>query len=124
MRTHLTECSAETLEALDFVDVTDEIQASVDSSGIRNGQVTIFAPDSSCSLIVNELESGLLSDIRAAVVRLASDNPSGRKSMIGSTSVVLPAVDGVLRLGTWQRVLLVELEGARTRSIVVQIVGE
>ena len=124
MRTHMTECSAATLEALDFVDVTEEIQASLAESEIRDGHVTVFTPDSSCSLIVNELESGLLSDIRAAVARLGAGSSSGGKTMIGSTSVVIPAVDGVLRLGTWQRVLLVELEGARTRSIVVQIVGD
>jgi thiamine phosphate synthase YjbQ (UPF0047 family) len=44
--------------------------------------------------------------------------------MLGATSVVLPAVDGHLRLGTWQRVLLVELREPSQRSIVIQIVGE
>jgi thiamine phosphate synthase YjbQ (UPF0047 family) len=44
--------------------------------------------------------------------------------MIGSTSVVIPAVDGRLRLGTWQRVLLVELDEPARRSFLVQVVGE
>jgi thiamine phosphate synthase YjbQ (UPF0047 family) len=44
--------------------------------------------------------------------------------MLGSSSVVLPATDGRLRLGVWQRVLLVELEAPQQRRIVVQVVGE
>ena len=124
MRTHMTECSAATIEPLDFVDLTDDIQESLAESGITSGHVTVFIPDSNCALIVNELESGLLSDIKAAVERLGSNGAVGGTTMIGTTSVVVPAVDGMLRLGTWQRILLVELEGARTRSVVVQIVGE
>jgi thiamine phosphate synthase YjbQ (UPF0047 family) len=37
---------------------------------------------------------------------------------------VIPVVDGALRLGTWQRLLLVELEGASDRAILIQLVGE
>jgi thiamine phosphate synthase YjbQ (UPF0047 family) len=33
-------------------------------------------------------------------------------------------MDGKLRLGQWQRVLLLELDRAQERSIIVQIVGE
>jgi thiamine phosphate synthase YjbQ (UPF0047 family) len=43
---------------------------------------------------------------------------------IGSPSAVLPVVDGRVHLGMWQRLLLVELEGPRERSLNVQIVGE
>ena len=46
------------------------------------------------------------------------------KAMVGAPSVVLPFVDGKLRLGTWQRVLLLELEEPGPRPVVVQIVGE
>ena len=144
MRTYQWECSARTVEPLDFVDLTDEIEKALTSSGIDDGQVTVFCPHTSCSLVVNERESGLLSDTRAAVRRMreaapkergaasdgpqnkraASDGPQNKTSMIGAASIVLPAVGGRLRLGSWQRVLLVEWERGTDRSIVVQIVGE
>ncbi|MGH2752620.1 MAG: secondary thiamine-phosphate synthase enzyme YjbQ [Actinomycetota bacterium] len=124
MRTHQMECAAETEEAPSFVDLTDDIQDALDESRIANGQVTVFSPDTTCALLVNERESGLLEDIKRTIARL---NPNGHEQhtgMLGATSVVLPAVEGRLRLGTWQRVLLVELREPSRRSIVIQIVGD
>ena len=123
MKTSQWEYQARTLEPLDVVDLTDEIDGALGSSGIENGQVTVFCPHTACSLVVNERESGLLSDTRAAVTRLRQA-PGGPSHMIGSASIVLPAVGGRLRLGSWQRVLLFEWQRGADRQIVVQIVGE
>jgi thiamine phosphate synthase YjbQ (UPF0047 family) len=115
MKTHQTECTATTKTALDFVDITDEVQGA----GIASGQVTVFAPHRDCAILINERESGLHTDIRTTLERLG-----GKRTVVGSKSVVLPAMDGELRLGQWQRVLLLELDRAQKRSIIVQIVGE
>jgi len=124
MKTHHAQCTTGTRAAMDFVDITDDIQACLDDSGIRGGQVTVFSPQPNCAIVVNELESGLLADIKAAADRLGASRPQERRTMIGSASAVFPAIEGKLQLGTWQRVLLVELEGPSTRSVLVQIVGE
>lgn len=124
MRTHQARCSATTRDLLDFVDLTEQVQSALDESGITDGQVTVFVPDASCAILVNERESGLLEDIKRTIGRLESNGGGVRAGIVGSTSVVLPAVDGRIRLGTWQRVLLLELESASSRSVVVQIVGE
>ena len=124
MRTHQVECETKTKAAPSFVDLTDEIQKALGESGISDGQVTVFSPDTTCALLVNERESGLLEDIKRAIVRLSPNGDDARAGMLGATSVVLPAVDGQLRLGIWQRVLLVELREPSQRSIVIQIVGE
>jgi thiamine phosphate synthase YjbQ (UPF0047 family) len=123
MRTHQCECTVNTLAVPDFVDITDDVKASLADSGICDGHVTIFSRSSSSPLIANERESGLLKDIKAAMARLDGSLRDGRP-IIGSASLMLPAVAGKLRLGTWQRVLLVELSQAGPRSVVVQIVGE
>jgi thiamine phosphate synthase YjbQ (UPF0047 family) len=119
MKTHQIECTATTKTALDFVDITDEVQGALTSSGIGSGQVTVFAPHRDCAILINERESGLHTDIRTTLERLG-----GKRTVVGSKSVVLPAMDGQLRLGQWQRVLLLELDRAQERSIIVQIVGE
>jgi secondary thiamine-phosphate synthase enzyme len=125
MRTHQVECETKTKAAPSFVDLTEEIQKALGESGISDGQVTVFSPDTTCALLVNERESGLLEDIKRAIVRLSPNGDDTRRAgMLGATSVVLPAVDGQLRLGMWQRVLLVELRAPSQRSIVIQIVGE
>ena len=119
MKTHQVECTATTKTALDFVDITDEVQGALTTSGIGSGQVTVFAPHQDCAILINERESGLHTDIRTTLERLG-----GKHTVVGSKSVVLPAMDGRLRLGQWQRVLLLELDRAQERSIIVQIVGE
>jgi len=124
VRTHQIECEAKTKAAPSFVDLTEDIQSVLDESGISDGQVTVFSPDTTCALLVNERESGLLEDIKRAIVRLSPNGDDSRTGMLGATSVVLPVVGGQLRLGMWQRVLLVELEEPSQRSFVIQIVGE
>jgi secondary thiamine-phosphate synthase enzyme len=124
MRTHRANCKTQTKNVLDFVDITDEVQAELDACGINDGQVTVFTDSDSCVLIVNERETGLLEDIRGAIRRFESFGRRGDKSLLGSASVVVPAVAGRLRLGVWQRLLLVELEKPDTRRIIVQVVGE
>jgi secondary thiamine-phosphate synthase enzyme len=124
MRIHRSECIATSLAAPDFVDLTERVREVLMDSGIGDGQVTVFAQDPHCVLMLNERETGLLADIKGAMKRLGTTHPDHGRAMIGSTSVVVPAVGGELRLGTWQRVLLVELSEARDRSVVVQIVGD
>ena len=121
LRTHHARCTAQTDDAPGFVDITDSIEAALVDSGIRNGQVTVFAQGEGCSLLVNERESGLLHDLRAVLTRLKDGWP---RSTIGSASLVLPAMEGRLGLGMWQRVLLVELDAPTARPVVVQVLGE
>ena len=123
MLTHRAECRARTSQPPDFVDLTDDIQDAVTSSAITHGRVTVFAPDSSCAILINERESGLLQDIKGAIARLSVRSDNG-KAVVGSSSIVVPVVDGRVSLGTWQRVLLVELAAPSERNIAIQIVGE
>lgn len=124
MLTHLAYRTRTTTTALDFVDVTDEVDTALRESGVRNGRVTVFAGDPDCALIVNERESGLWEDIRKVLERMEKERPCDRRAVIGSASVVVPAVEGRLHLGTWQRLLLVELGDPCERALSVQIVGE
>jgi len=53
-----------TKAAIDFVDLTDEVQEIVANSGIRNGLVHIFAPHATGILILTENNPALLVDIK------------------------------------------------------------
>lgn len=124
MNTQRAEFTVEAGVAFGFVDITDEIQNAIDEAGLEQGQASVFSPTAGCPLVINERESGLLVDIRNVVERLGDSSGADPKGLIGSPSVVLPFVDGKLRLGTWQRVLLLELNEPGIRPVVVQIVGE
>ncbi len=122
MQSHRCECSVTTPDVLEFVDVTDEVVDAFAECAISGGHVTVTAPPG-CSIIVNEFESGLLADLKRTMLQVQS-NENGSRPSIGSASVVLPARDGKIQLGRWQRLLLVELEGPNRRSVGVQVVGE
>lgn len=124
MQTYEERCSAQTQDLYDFVDITDQVQNAVEASGVDAGRVTVFSPADQCPLLLNERESGLLKDIRRAVDRVTQHGHLQAPTTIGSKSIVFPVVEGKLRLGRWQRLLLFELEGAARREVLVQIVGE
>ena len=106
-----------------FVDLTDHVQEALERSGVDDGQVTVFCADQGCSLLVQEREKGLMLDIRETLQRLATRRAGDHRRLIGSPSVVLPALGGRLRLGKWQRVLLIETEAPRPRTVLVNVVG-
>mmetsp|Transcript_16994 Transcript_16994/g.32555 ORF Transcript_16994/g.32555 Transcript_16994/m.32555 type:complete len:196 (-) Transcript_16994:203-790(-) len=45
-------------------------------------------------------------------------------SMLVGNSESIPVVDGNLTIGTWQSVILLELDGPRNRTVGVQVIGE
>ena len=124
MITYDSRCEAQTSSAPDFVDLTDDIAAAVTRSEVDRGRAIVFASEDSCSIMVNERESGLLEDLKRTMERLGPGGGRTVRPVVGSSSVVLPVEGGKLQLGTWQRVLLVELSDPGSRSISVQVIGE
>jgi len=126
-----------------FIDITDDVLAMVERSGVRNGQVVVFSPHTTCAVVINEDETGFLEDFRefldALVPRIgrtyrhdAHDGdhefPNGhshvRTALLSSTSQTIPIVDARPTLGTYQRVFFCELDHARERKVFIQVTGE
>jgi len=124
MTTYAIRSEAQTSSVPDFVDVTDDVHRAVADSEIRHGRAIVFAPGDVCSIMVNERESGLLQDLKRALQRLRATNSDESHAVFGSSSVVLPVEQGRLRLGMWQRVLLVELTEASPRHVDIEVIGE
>lgn len=122
MKTHNTECTISTKSTPEFVDVTEEVKRALAGSHVSSGHVTVSVP-AGCAIVVNENESGLISDL-TRVIREMKESANGSEPRIASTSVVLPASGGRLRLGRWQRLLLVELREPTDRRVNIQVVGD
>lgn len=122
MQTHHSECTVVTTAPPEFIDITQEVDRALESSQVSEGLVTISVP-TGCAIVVNEYESGLISDLKRVLGEL-KHSANGSEPSIGSSSVVLPAAEGKLRLGRWQRLLLVELEKSTDREVNIQVVGE
>ena len=117
-----------------IIDITTQVQSLVAGMLRGAGIVCISVPHCTCAVYVNENETGLVADTLCLIEGLTSgrwahdlidSNADAHlaATVIGS-SVVLPIIDGGIELGTWQRVMLVELDGPRQRRISVTAIGD
>jgi secondary thiamine-phosphate synthase enzyme len=120
-------------------DLTEQVAAVIDESGMVEGQALVFAPGATAGITTIEFEPGLLRDFPEALGRIApadihyqhdaawgDGNGHGhvRASMIGP-SLTVPFQAGRLLLGTWQQIVLVDCDNRpRKRDVVVQLTGE
>jgi secondary thiamine-phosphate synthase enzyme len=138
-----------TAGGLTVTDITDDVAESVRESGVRNGIACVYSPHTTCSVRVNEWESGFLQDFATLLRRLvpsetyyAHDDWDRRTEniceedmeignghahcmsmLLGPAGESIPVREGELCLGTWQRVLFLELDRERDRRWLVQVVG-
>jgi secondary thiamine-phosphate synthase enzyme len=122
-----------------IIDITKQTSKEIEESKIKNGIATIFVSGSTAALTTIEYEPGLLSDFPNMLDRIAPKNieyghekmwhdgnghSHVRASLIGP-SLTVPFCNGELMLGTWQQIVLVELDTkSRDRSLILQIIGE
>jgi secondary thiamine-phosphate synthase enzyme len=122
-----------------IIDITKQTSKEIEESKIKNGIATIFVSGSTAALTTIEYEPGLLSDFPNMLDRIAPKNieyghekmwhdgnghSHVRASLIGP-SLTVPFSNGGLMLGTWQQIVLVELDTkSRDRSLILQIIGE
>jgi secondary thiamine-phosphate synthase enzyme len=132
--------------APEFIDITDEVAAAVEASGIQDGTVTVFSRHTTAAVKINENEPLLLRDMarfleasapREAeyrhndfVIRTANmtddECPNGHshcQHLLLGASETIPVMGGRLGLGRWQSIFLVELDRPREREVVVQVLG-
>ena len=134
----------ETHTDIELINITHQVQQQVDETGIHQAHVLLFSCHTTTAVVVNEDESRLLVDIKAYLQKLAPpgerylhndlhlrivppDEPMNAHShlmaMTLGNSELVPVVDGKLALGTYQSILLVELDGPRQRRLRVQVSG-
>ncbi len=122
----------------DMIDLTDQVVHILERSRIYNGLVTVFCPGSTGSITTIEYESGVLSDLKRAIEKLAPDNIpyehdrrwgdgngfSHVRSALMKPSVTIPLIQGKLTLGTWQQIVFIDFDNrGRQRNIVVHVIG-
>jgi secondary thiamine-phosphate synthase enzyme len=124
---------------VDIIDITDKVSKIVKKSKINNGIVCVFNKGSTGAITTIEYEPGLLQDLPDALERLFPKNieykhhlqwhdgnghSHVRASVLGP-SVTIPLINGEMPLGTWQQIVMVDLDvRARSRQVLVQVVGD
>lgn len=136
LKSYSQELVIKTEKRFEVINITSHVDEVVRESGVREGFCLIFVPHATAALIINEYEPRITSDYIKWIVEVfkpgggwkhdeIDDNAHAHiaSSIIG-TSRVLPVRGGNLVRGTWQEIMLVELDGPRTRRVIIQIIGE
>ena len=135
--------SLTTVEPIEFIDLTDQINEHLRRANIRDGSATVFSRHTTAAIKINEAEELLLEDFKHFLRRLCplehtynhndmsrrkppiaiDERPNGHSHLMHlllSTSETIPVSDYRLALGTWQRVFMIELDGPRPREVMVR----
>ena len=124
----------QTTARTELIDITDRVRALVKESGIKDGICVISTRHTTSSIIVNENERGLRTDILDMLKEIVPENKSYAHNSIDNNadshlratllgmSETIPIEDGHIVLGTWQSIFFVELDGPRDRSVNVTII--
>ncbi|KQC05111.1 MAG: secondary thiamine-phosphate synthase enzyme [Methanoculleus sp. SDB] len=121
----------------DIINLTPAVEDFVRKSNVDSGIVTIFVVGSTAAVTTIEYEPGVLSDLRRSLAVLAPDDAAyahdrawgdgnGRshvKAALVGPSLSVPVAGGVPACGTWQQIVLLELDvrETRRRSVVITI---
>lgn len=130
---------------IDFMDITDQVQKIVEDSGVREGNVTIFAPHTTMGIVINHNEPMLLQDFMRILYKIApmddryshdlfelrkgnksdgrSNGHSHCKSFLVGVSQNIPVEKGKLAINHNQSIFALEFDGSRKRDVIVQAIG-
>lgn len=119
--------SLQSKENRQVLDITDLVQKSIPADTTL---CHVFVAHTTCAITTADLDPGTDLDLLEAVWEMIpklnyrhphdpSHVPAHLASSIIGPSVTVPIQDGKLVLGTWQRIILIELDGPRNRTIII-----
>lgn len=136
MRIYSETITVRTSNRIEVIRVTGHVERAVERSGVREGLCHVFTPHATAAIIVNEYEPRIVEDYIKWIIDVFRPGGGWRHDEIDDNAYahlassfigpgrVLPVSRGSLVRGTWQEIMLVELDGPRERRIVVQVIGE
>ena len=123
----------------DIVDISANVLEQIKSSGVVNGNALVFCPGSTCGITTLEYESGCIADLKQYYEAVApmkkeykhnerwgdGNGFSHVRAAITKSNFIFPIINGAPALGAWQQIVLIDFDNhKRSRSIIVQIIGE
>lgn len=120
--------------------VTKLVQEALSGSKLEAGIATVFVRHTTASVMIIEDEPGIRADTQTFWDRAVPADPAWQhnvrnagednghshlRGQLQGPSVTVPFASGALLLGTWQQIVVVDFDTrARTRELVIQLIGE
>jgi secondary thiamine-phosphate synthase enzyme len=122
----------------DYINITPQVQAALEKSGIAEGLCLVNAMHITASVYINDDERGLIKDYDDWLETLAPHEPVSRyrhngfednadahlKRQVMGREVVVAVTKGKLDLGPWEQIFYGEFDGRRAKRVLIKIIGE
>ncbi len=122
----------------DYLNITEDVQACIRDSGIREGLCLVNAMHITASVFINDDEQGLIQDFDDWLETIAPHEPVAHyrhnagednadahiKRQVMGRDVVCAVTDGRLDFGPWEQIFYGEFDGRRRKRVLVKIIGE
>jgi secondary thiamine-phosphate synthase enzyme len=124
---------------VDFINITSSVDSALKESGIREGLCLVNAMHITASVFINDDESGLISDYKDWLERLAPHEPARfyrhnstgedngdahLKRQVMGREVVVAVTNGQLDFGPWEQIFYGEFDGRRKKRVLIKIIGD
>jgi len=139
MKSHRKELWFEVPRRRGFINITPEVEAALDESGVQEGLCLVNAMHITASVFINDDESGLHQDYERFLEGIAPHEPVSQykhnltgedngdahiKRQLMGRDVVVAVTDGRLDFGPWEQIFYGEFDGRRRKRVLVKIIGE
>ena len=141
MQMYLETLIYKTRERLDLINITRDLNELIRKRGLKAGFIIVQSLHTTTAVFINEFQQALVDDMKAALEKIIGrfeywrhNDPklsecdrknadSHLRAMFLGHTLSLPVRNGELALGTWQSIILAELDGPRERTLHVQVLG-
>ena len=137
MGSHTEHLWFNTSKRIEFINITDKVEAAVKKSSIKEGLVLVNAMHITASVFINDDESGLIEDYKEWLHKLVDAKKDYRHNLTGEDNayahlmrtimgreVVVAVTNGKLDFGPWEQIFYLELDGQRKKRVMVKVIGE
>jgi secondary thiamine-phosphate synthase enzyme len=120
-----------------LVDITGQVRAVVERSGVRGGIVSLYAQGATAAIMIQEnwdesVQTDVVNLLRKLIPRgvWLHDAQDGNgdahlKAGLVGPSETVPLIDGQLGLSTWQNIFFCEFDGPRQeRRVVCSVIAD
>jgi len=137
MKSYRKELWFESPARREIINITREVEAALQESGVREGLCLVNAMHITASVFINDHESGLHADYEVWLEKLAPEKPHSQyrhngyednadahlKRTVMGRETVVAITGGKLDLGTWEQIFYYELDGKRKKRALIKIIG-
>jgi secondary thiamine-phosphate synthase enzyme len=119
----------------EFVEITDQVRRAVKEAGLKSGICVVYCPHTTAAITIQEnadpdvvhdlllwLNDHIPKDVPGFRHAEGNSDSHIKSSLFGSSATVI-IENGDLVLGTWQGVYFCEFDGPRSRTVMVQTIG-